>query len=67
MINPLSNTRVIDGTNAEIDRKAKVAEFSEYLQSLGMPRAGPYWVRPDGTVEMMKHDVDDDVEPNPHL
>lgn len=53
-MNKPSSSRTIDMTNAEIDRKAKVSTVDEYVQSLSSPRAGPYWVRPDGTIEMEK-------------
>jgi len=53
-MNKPNSTRTLDMTNAEIDRKAKVSTISDYMESLDKPRAGPYWVRPDGSVEMMK-------------
>jgi len=53
-MNKPSSPRMIDMTNAEIDRKAKISTVDEYVSSLSRPRAGPYWVRPDGTIEMEK-------------
>jgi len=47
--------KAIDQANEQIDTMANVATTEDYMASLEIPQTGSYLVRPDGSIEFIKH------------